>query len=154
MVCSIGRASGPDGVVRGNFDRFLVCIGRAAWSPGPEASPVVQAQADTNLCRHVSGVPLAVMARMASDREWFQSRCRGKVGLVAGIRSDEQLIAADHHQENREKATSDGGGATCPLPSEGRCMPPEICKTLVGGPVGTSRIAEQPDRRAPECLNG
>src|SRR5271157_4056229 len=106
MVCGIGRASGPDGVVCGNPGRLLVCIGRAAWSPGPEASAVVQAQANTNLCRHVSGVPLAVMAGVAPEREWFQSTYEGKVGVVARVCGDEQLIAADRNPKNRAKATA------------------------------------------------
>src|SRR5271167_4024994 len=103
MVCGIGRASGPDGLVCGNPGRLLVCIGRAAWSTGPAASALVQAQANTHLCRHVSGVPLAVMAGVAPEREWFQSTYEGKVGVVAGVCGDEQLIAADRDQKTEKK---------------------------------------------------
>src|SRR5215467_10260599 len=86
-----GRACGPDGLVRGDLGRVLVCGIGSVWAASPAAPSVVQGQGDTDVRRHVSNVPTSVMASMAAERECFGSRCGGQTGVVAGVRGDQHL---------------------------------------------------------------
>src|SRR6476469_4268141 len=46
------------------------------------------------------------MARVAEGREWFESRCGGKTGMVAGVCSDQQLSGTCSARKQEENARS------------------------------------------------
>ena len=91
----IGGASGPDVLVCRHAGRVLVCVG--AGQHGPQAQrhrPWYTHKETPTFADMLAACRLQLWQDLAQDREWFRSGFGGKIGVVAGVCGNRQLIVA------------------------------------------------------------